>query len=99
LEWKKMTADVSHLSGRPRVLGIVFANAGAEQISRQLGLNSRGTDEALAPGTRGLSCEGDSGSALLFVSFPDLLSHPVETTLRPAFNVIDRWTEKLQNWP
>jgi hypothetical protein len=94
-----MTADVSHLSGRPRVLGIVFANAGAEQISRQLGQNSRGADEALAPGMRSLTCEGDSGSSLLFVPFPDLLSHPPETVLRPAFKVLDRWAEKLQNWP
>lgn len=99
VEWKKMTADVSHLSGRPRVLAIVFANAGAEQISRQLGQNSRGADEVLAPGIRSLTCEGDSGSSLLFVPFPDLLSHPPETVLRPAFNVLDRWAEKLQNWP
>jgi hypothetical protein len=97
LDWKKMTAEVQRLSGRPRVFGIVFANAGAEQISRLLGEHGRGVDEALAPQTRGLTCAGDSGSSLLFVPFPDLASHPPESVLRPAFDVIERWAGKIQN--
>lgn len=96
-EWKKMTADVARLSGRPRVFGIVFANAGADQIGQQLGQNGRGIDEALAPETRALTCEGDSGSALLFVPFPDLLSRPPETVLGPAFNVVERWAARIRN--
>ncbi len=94
LEWKKMTADVARLSGRPRVFGIVFANTGAEQIGQQLGQNGRGTDEALAPEIRAFTCEGDSGSALLFVPFPDLRSRPPQTVLQPAFNVVERWAER-----
>jgi hypothetical protein len=97
LEWKKMTAEVAHLSGRPRVFGIVFANASAEQISRQLGQNDRSDDEVLAPGIRALTCNGDGGSSLLVVSFLDLLSHPPEAVLPPAFNVIAQRSERLQN--
>jgi hypothetical protein len=97
LEWKKMSADVAHLSGQPRALGLVFANASAEQISRQLGENDRGHDVVLASGIRTLTCDGERGSSLLFVSFPDLLSHPPETVLQPAFNVIGQWAERLQN--
>jgi hypothetical protein len=97
VEWKKMSADVAHLSGGPRVLGMVFANASAEQISRQLGQNGRGNDLALASGIRTLTCDGESGSSLLFVSFPDLLSHPPEAVLQPAFNVIGQRAERLQN--
>jgi len=97
LEWKKMTADVARLSGRPRVFGIVFANTGADQIGEQLGQNGRGADEALAPESRALTCEGDSGSMLLFVAFPDLLSRPPETLLQPAFNVVERWAAKVRN--
>ncbi len=97
VEWKKMSADVAHLSGRPRVFGIAFANASAEQISRQLGQSGRGDDEVLAPGIRALVCEGDSGSSLLFVSFPDLQSHSPETVLQPVFNALARRAEKLQN--
>jgi hypothetical protein len=97
VEWKKMSSDVAHLSGRPRVLGIVFVNASAEQISRQLGENGRGSDVVLASGIRTLTCGGESGSSLLFVSFPDLLSHPPETVLQPALNVIGQRAERLQN--
>src|SRR5262249_54506051 len=97
VEWKKMTADVAHLSGRPRVFGIVFANASAEQISRQLGQSGRGNDEILASGIRALTCDGESNSALLFVSFPDLLSHRPETVLPPAFSVIAQRAEGIQN--
>jgi hypothetical protein len=97
LEWKKMTADVTRLSGRPRVFGILFANRGADQIGEQLGQNGRGTDEALAPETRALTCEGDSGSMLMFVPFPDLLSRPPETVLQPAFNVVERWAARIRN--
>jgi hypothetical protein len=97
LEWKKMTANVARLSGRPRVFGIVFANTGADQIGQQLGQNGRGTDEALAPEIRGLTCEGDNGSALLFVPFPALLSRPPQTVLQPAFNVVERWAERIRN--
>jgi hypothetical protein len=96
LDWKKMTSDVAHFSGRPRVFGMVFANASAEQIARQLGQNGRGSDETLAPGIRALTCDGDGGSSLLFVSFPDLLSHPPETVLQPAFNVVAQRAERLQ---
>jgi hypothetical protein len=97
VEWKKMSADVAHLSGRPGVLGMVFANASAEQISRQLGENGRGNDVVLASGLRILTCDGESGSSLLFVSFPDLQSHPPEAVLQPAFNVIGQRAERLQN--
>jgi hypothetical protein len=96
VEWKKISTDVAHLSGRPRVVGMVFANASAEQVSRQLGQNGRGSDVVLASGIRALTCEGESGLSLLFVSFPDLLSHPPETVLQPAFNVIGQWAERLQ---
>jgi hypothetical protein len=96
VEWKKMSADVAHLSGRPRVVGMVFANASTEQISRQLGENGRGRDVVLASGIRTVTCDGESGPSLLFVSFPDLLSHPPETVLQPAFNVIGQWAERLQ---
>ncbi len=97
VEWKKMSAEVAHLSGRPRVLGMVFANASAEQISRQLGQNGRGSDLVLTSGIRTLTCDGESGPSLLFVSFPDLLSHPPETVLQPAFNAIGQWAERLQS--
>jgi hypothetical protein len=97
LEWKKMTADVARLSGRPRVFGVVFANVGPDQIGQRLGQNGRGTDEALAPEIRAVTCEGDSGSALLFVPLPDLLSGPLETVLRPAFNAVERWAERIRN--
>jgi hypothetical protein len=96
-EWKKISAEVAHLSGRPRVFGIVFANASAEQISRQLGQNGRGNDEVLAAGIRALTCDGDSGSSLLFVSFADLLSHPPENVLQPVFSVVGQRAERLQN--
>jgi hypothetical protein len=97
VEWKKMSADVAHLSGRPRALGMVFANASAEQIWRQLGENGRGRDVVLASGMRSLTCDGEHGSSLLLVSLPDLLSHPPETVLQPAFNMIGQWAERLQN--
>jgi hypothetical protein len=97
LEWKKMSADVARLSGRPRVFGMVFANASADQIGRLLGENDRGTDEALAPETRALTCDGDSGSMLLFVPFPNLLSRPPEAVLGPAFNVVERWATRIRD--
>jgi hypothetical protein len=97
LEWKKMSADVARLSGRPRVFGMVFANASAGQIGRLLGENGRGTDETLAPETRALTCDGDSGSMLVFVPFPDLLLRPPEAVLAPAFNVVERWAAKIRN--
>jgi hypothetical protein len=96
-EWKAMTAEAARLSGQPRVFGLVFANASADQIGQQLGQNGRGTDEILAPETRGLTCDGDSGPSLLFVAFPDLLSHSPDAMLRPAFGVLQRWAEKAQN--
>ncbi len=97
LEWKKMTAAVARLSGRPRVFGLVFANASADQIGQQLGQNGRGADEALAPETRALICEGDGGSMLVFVPFLDLLSRPPETVLQPAFNAVERWAARIRN--
>jgi hypothetical protein len=97
VEWKRMTAEAARLSGRPRVFGLVFANASSDQIGQQLGRNGRGTDEILAPGTRALTCNGDGGPSLLFVAYPDLLSHPPDTVLRPAFNVLQGWADKVQN--
>jgi hypothetical protein len=96
-EWKKMSADVARLSGRPRVFGMVFANASANRIGQQLGESGRGTDEALAPETRALTCDGDGGSMLLFVPFPDLLSRPPEAVLGPAFKVVERWAARIGN--
>jgi hypothetical protein len=96
-EWKKMTADVAvGLSGRPRVFGIVFANASASQIDEQLGRNERGDDEAIA-GTRAATCNGEGGSALLFVSFPDLISLTPESMLAQAFGAVRRRAEKVAN--
>jgi hypothetical protein len=96
-EWKRMTAEAARLSGRPQVYGLVFANASADQIGQQLGQNGRAMDEILAPGTRALTCDGDGGPSLLFVAFPDLLSHPPDAMLGPAFNVLQRWAEKGQS--
>jgi hypothetical protein len=94
-----MTAEAARLSGRPRVFGMVFANASADQIGQRLGQNENGrvTDEILAPGTRALVCDGEGGPSLLFVAFPDLLSHSPDAVLGPAFNVLQRWAEKEQN--
>jgi hypothetical protein len=98
-EWKKMTADVAaNLSSKPRVFGVVFANASAGQIDQQLGRNERGDNEAIAAArTRVATCNGEGGSALLFVSFPDLVSHAPESMLSPAFEAIRRRAEMLQN--
>jgi hypothetical protein len=96
-EWKKVTADVAKLSGRPRAFGLVFANATADEIAQQLGLNSRGADEILGGQTSVSTCEGDSGSALLFVPFADLISQPPEAVLRPLFEVVERLAAKVQN--
>jgi hypothetical protein len=96
-EWKKVTADVAKLSGRPRAFGLVFANATADEIAQQLGQNSRGADEILGGQTSVSTCDGDSGSALLFVPFADLIAQPPEAVLRPIFEVVERLAAKVQN--
>jgi hypothetical protein len=97
-EWKRMSADVARLSGRPRVFGIVFANADADQIGQQMGQqpgqNGRGADEVLISESHAATCDGDGGPSLLVVPFPDLLSHPVEDVLKPAFGIIERWSAR-----
>jgi hypothetical protein len=95
--WKKMTADVAALPGRPRVLGVVFANVSAGQIDQQLGRNERGEPEPLAGRTRTPTCNGDGDSALLWVPFTDLISHTPESVLAQAFAAIRRRADKLQN--
>jgi hypothetical protein len=90
-EWKKTSIDVARLSGRPRVFGIVFAQAGADQITQQLGPNGRGGNEVLVSGSHAATCEGDGGPSLLVVPFPDLQSNPPDVVLKPAFDVIERW--------
>jgi hypothetical protein len=94
-EWKHMTADTAKLPGRPRVFAVVFINAATDDITQQLGPNGRG-EELLGGQTRAPTCEGDSGSTLLFVPFADLLRSP-EAVLRPAFELVERWTTKVQN--
>jgi hypothetical protein len=96
-EWKRMTAEVARLSGRPRLFAIVLANGSADQIGEQLGQNSRGNDEVLTPESRAVTCEGDSGSSLMFVPLPDLVSHSPENVLGPAFSVLERWAGRIQN--
>jgi hypothetical protein len=98
-EWKKMTADVAAtFSSKPRVFGVVFANASAGQIDQQLGQNERGTNEAIAAArTRVATCNGEGGSALLFISFPDLVSNTPESMLVQAFGAVRRRAEMLQN--
>ncbi len=98
-EWKKMTADVAaSFSSKPRVFGVVFANASAGQIDQQLGRNDRGNNVAIAAArTRVATCNGEGGSALLFVSFPDLVSHTPESMLAQAFGAVRRRAETLQN--
>jgi hypothetical protein len=95
-EWKKMTADLAGLPSRPRVFGIVFANASAGQIDRQLGSSDRGADEPIAR-TRASTCMGANDSALLYVPFPDLISHAPETVLQQAFAVVKNRVAQLQN--
>ncbi len=96
-EWRKMTAEVARLSGGPRVFGIVFVNAGSEQMERQLGQNSRGADEALTPETRSPTCADDGSPSLLFVSLPDLVARSPDAALRSAFSVLDGWASRGQN--
>jgi hypothetical protein len=96
-EWRKMTTDTAKLPGRPRLFAIVFANATADEIAQQLGQNGHGGEEMLDGQTRALTCDGDSGSMLLFVPFPDLMSRTPEAVLRPAFEVVERWAMKVQN--
>jgi hypothetical protein len=99
LEWKKMTADIAAgLSSRPRVFGIVFADASAGEVDEQLGRNERGDNEAIAAArTRVATCNGEGGSVLLFVSFPDLISHKPESVLAQVFGAVRRRAEKAQN--
>ena len=93
-----MTADVAaSFASKPRVFGVVFANASAGQIDQQLGRNERGSNEAIAARTRAATCNGEGGSALLFVSFPDLVSHTPESMLAQAFGAVRRRAEMLQN--
>jgi hypothetical protein len=97
-EWKKMTADLAvNLPGRPRVLGVVFANISVGQIDQQLGRNERGAPEPIAARTRAPTCNGDGGSTLLFVPFPDLTSHTPEDVLAQAFGAVRRRADQLQN--
>jgi hypothetical protein len=96
LQWKAMTAEVARLPGGPQVFGLVFADAGSEEIGRQLGQNGRDEDEALAADTRSPTCQGEGGPSLLFVSFPDAVSSP-QTILRSAFSVLERWAARGQN--
>jgi hypothetical protein len=96
-DWKKMTADISKLPGRPRVFAVVFANAATEAIAQQLGQNGSSGEEFLGGPTRALTCDGDSGSMLMLVPFPDLMLRTPEAVLRPAFELVERWTAKVQN--
>jgi hypothetical protein len=96
-EWKKMTGGLALLPGRPRVLGVVFANVSAGQIDQQLGHNERGESETIAARTRAPTCSGDGGSALLFVPFPDLISHTPESVLTQVFGAVRRRAGQLQN--
>jgi hypothetical protein len=89
--WKEMTRDAAALSGGPRAFGIVFANVGAGQINEQLERTGRGREKALGLRVRGLTCEGDSGSMLLVVPFPDLVARPSETVLNAAFDIVQEW--------
>jgi hypothetical protein len=89
--WKEMTHDVASLSGGPRVFGIVFANTSAGQINEQLDHIGRGRDKALGLRVRALTCEGESGSMLLVVPFPDLVARPPETVLNAAFDIVQEW--------
>jgi hypothetical protein len=92
-DWKRMALDVARLSGRPRVFGIVFVNASADQITQQIGPNGRGI-EVLVSESHAVTCEGDGGASLLVVPFPDLLSHPPDAVLKPAFDVIEKWAAR-----
>jgi hypothetical protein len=96
-EWKRMTADTAKLPGRPRVFAVVFANAAAEAIAQQLGQNGYNGEEFLGGPTRALTCDGDSGSMLMVVPFPDLMLRTPEAIMRPAFETVERWTLKVQN--
>lgn len=90
LEWAAMTAEVARLPGRPRVFGLVFADASIDDMERRLAPNGRGADEGLAGDTRGLTCQGEGGPSLLLVPWPDVISSG-EAVLRPAFAVLERW--------
>jgi hypothetical protein len=97
-EWKKMTADIAvSVQGRPRVLGVVFASISAGQIDQQLGRTERGDPEPIAARTRAPTCNGDGGSILLFVPFPDLISHTPESVLTQAFAAVRRRAKQLEN--
>jgi hypothetical protein len=92
-----MTADTAKLPGRPRVFAVVFANAATEAIAQQLGQNGYNGEELLGGPTRALTCDGDSGSMLMVVPFPDLMLRTPEAIMRPAFETVERWTLKVQN--
>jgi hypothetical protein len=91
--WKEMTREVADSSGTPRVHGIVFTSRNSGQLDEQLERTGRGPVKSLGLRVRGLSCEGENGSMLLVVSFPDLLSRPPETVMGPAFEVVKKWAE------
>ena len=91
-EWKKMTTGIATtVSGKPRVFGLVFANVSAGELEQQLGMANRGPPETLGLRTRALTCNGEAGSALLFVPFLNLTSRNPGTVLGPAFDVVERW--------
>jgi hypothetical protein len=48
----------------------------------------------LVSGSHAVTCDGDGGPSLLVIPFPDLLSHPVEDVLKPAFGIIERWAAR-----
>jgi hypothetical protein len=87
--WREMTDKAARLSGRPRVLGIVFANASPGQLEEQL--MGHGAEKALTSRIRGATCEGENGSMLLVVAFPDLVARVSKTVLEPAFEVVRGW--------
>lgn len=92
-----MTADVAAMSGRPRVLGVVFTNLSAGRVDEQLGSSGRGEPQLIAARTRAPTCNGEAGSLLMFVSFADLISHTPESVLAQAFEAVRRRAEQLQN--
>jgi hypothetical protein len=91
-DWRNMTREVARLSGRPRVFGIVFENKYASDIDSLLERSgSRTEEEPLARRTRAFTCDGENGSKLLIVPFPDLVSRNPPTVLDPAFSKVRGW--------